>query len=192
MIRDQLIYGLGRMAAVARQRDWATGEQARLTPTQGDILRLLTTRPEGMRPSAMAAQASATAATVSDAISALARKGLVERYPLPGDGRAVVVRLTAAGAGMAGAIPSGFELIADMLDEAEQRALLAIVSRAILALQRAGRIAPLRNCLTCRYFVRDAHPEGQARHHCRFVDAPLGDTDLRLDCPEHEKATVST
>ena len=41
MSREQLSYGLGRLAALARQRDWVTGEAAGLTPTQGDTLRLL-------------------------------------------------------------------------------------------------------------------------------------------------------
>jgi DNA-binding MarR family transcriptional regulator len=188
MIRDQLVYGLGRLAAVARQRDWAVGEQANLTPTQGDILRLLAARPHGMRPGAVAAQVSTTMATASDAITALVRKGLVEKQPSPEDARAVVARLTPQGSSLVEAVTSGFDAVADMLGEDDQRMMLAIVSRAILELQRAGQIAPLRHCWSCRYFLRDAYSDGQARHHCNFVDAPLDEANLRLDCPEHEEA----
>jgi hypothetical protein len=31
--------------------------------------------------------------------------------------------------------------------------------------------------------------EGAAPHHCAFVDAPLANEQLRIDCPEHELAS---
>ena len=190
MIRDHLTYGLARLAAVARQSEWATGEREGLTPTQGDILRLLAQRPAGLRLNAIAAHVSVTQPTASDAVSSLHGKQLVEKYSDPDDGRAVVVRLTKAASAVLGHLPQGFEPMVDTLSPGDQAALLGIVSRAILSLQMQGRIAPQRMCQTCRYFVHDAHPGATNPHHCRFVDAPLGKTDLRIDCAEHEALTA--
>ncbi|MCY1144320.1 hypothetical protein OWR29_40535 [Actinoplanes sp. Pm04-4] len=44
-------------------------------------------------------------------------------------------------------------------------------------------------CLTCRFFVPEAHPESPGHpHHCNFVDAAFGDAELRVTCPDHETA----
>jgi hypothetical protein len=33
-----------------------------------------------------------------------------------------------------------------------------------------------------------AHPDPRAPHHCAFVDAPFGDGQLRVDCPDQTPA----
>jgi hypothetical protein len=43
-------------------------------------------------------------------------------------------------------------------------------------------------CVTCRFFRPYAHPGAAAPHHCALVDAPFGDAQIRLDCPEHQAA----
>ena len=79
MSREQLSYGLGRLAALARQRDWVTGEAAGLTPTQGDTLRLLADRPAGLRLGELAAHLSVRPSTASDVVAVLVAKVLVRR-----------------------------------------------------------------------------------------------------------------
>ena len=79
MSREQLSYGLGRLAALARQRDWVTGEAAGLTPTQGDTLRLLADRPAGLRLGELAAHLSVRPSTASDVVAVLVAKELVRR-----------------------------------------------------------------------------------------------------------------
>jgi hypothetical protein len=32
------------------------------------------------------------------------------------------------------------------------------------------------------------HDDRVRPHHCAFVDAPVGDGELRLDCPDHATA----
>ena len=191
MIRNHLSYGLSRLAAVARQTEWAAGERVGLTPTQGDILRLLAQRPSGLRLSAIAAQVSVTQPTASDAVSSLHNKGLIDKHADADDGRAIAVRLTTAAVASLGEMTQGFEAMVDTLSAEDQAALLGIVSRSILALQRKGKIAPQRMCQTCRYFVHDAHPNEAKPHHCQFVDAPLGRSELRIDCTEHEALTTT-
>jgi hypothetical protein len=40
---------------------------------------------------------------------------------------------------------------------------------------------------SCSYFRPNGH-RGAAPHHCDFIDALMGDQDLRLDCGEHAEA----
>lgn len=190
MIRDQLLYALSRLSAFARQRDWQNGETAGLTPTQGEILRLLSTRREGLRLKEVAAQLSVRSATASDAVSSLVAKSLVNRFPDPEHGRAVRISLTHTGRAMLGEMPDSYGPIVDLLSTDDANALFRIVTRTIAQLQRAGQIAPQRMCISCRYFVSETNPDRPDEHFCNMIGAPLKAADLRIDCPEHEEAST--
>ena len=184
MSREQLSYGLGRLAALARQRDWVTGVAAGLTPTQGDTLRLLADRPAGLRLGELAAHLSVRPSTASDVVAVLVAKELVRRLPDPDNARAVRVVLTDAGRAMLGQMPDGFDAVVDMLSDADAGTLHGFVISTIVRLQQAGRIAPQRLCVTCRYFVSEA--DGAGGHFCSLVNQPLQPAGLRGNCPEHE------
>lgn len=188
MSKEQLSHGLARLAALARQDDWRAGEVEGLTPTQGDILRALVQRPEGLRITALAAHLNVTQPTASDAATALERKGLVEKLADPDDGRALVLRVTRSGRSLARRWPLSFGALVDALSAEDQDRLLGVVTRGIFELQRSGAISPQRMCLSCRYFAPNAHRGNARPHHCRFIDAPLGEGDLRVDCTDHEEA----
>lgn len=184
--REQLAFGLERLAAVAKREDWRAGEDAGLTPTQAEILRLLAVRRGGVRLAAAADHVGVSQPTASDAVAALARKGLIEKRPDPSDGRAVRLVATRPGQAAANRWPPGYERIVEAMDDADCAAMLDIVSRAILTQLRAGQIPPQRMCMTCRHFRRSARPEATP-HHCAFLDAPISSFDLRVDCAEHEE-----
>lgn len=188
MLKEQLSHGLARLAALARQDDWRAGEVEGLTPTQGDILRALMQRPEGLRVTVLAAHLNVTQPTASDAATALERKGLVEKLADPDDGRALVLRATRSGRALAKRWPLSFGALVDVLSAEDQARLLGIVTRAIHDLQRRGAISQQRMCMSCRYFAPNAHRDKARPHHCGFIDAPLGEGDLRVDCADHEEA----
>ncbi len=76
------------------------------------------------------------------------------------------------------------------LDQPERKLFLRILIKLIRKLQIDGQIVPQRLCVTCVHFQPNAHPQNQAgAHHCTFVDAPLSDADLRLDCTDHRAAS---
>lgn len=190
-MREQLAFGLARLAALARHDDWRAGEIEGLTPTQGDILRTLLQRADGMRVSAIAAHLNVSQPTASDALAALDRKELIERRPDPADGRAQVLRISRKGRALAKRWPLSFGAVIESLSPADQAALLGIVTRAIGKLQREGAISRQRMCLSCRFFAPDVRRGAAHPHHCRFIDAPLSEGDLRVDCPEHEEADAA-
>jgi hypothetical protein len=61
----------------------------------------------------------------------------------------------------------------------------------IRTLQVRGRIPVARMCVSCRFFRPYRHDHPTTPHHCAFVDAPFGDGELRLDCPDHLPAPAA-
>lgn len=185
MLTTQVSFGLARLAALARQQDWHAAEAEGLTPTQGDILRMLAGRPEGLRLAAVAMFLQVSQPTASEAVAALARKGLVDKRRSPADQRALLMRATRAGRALAARLPAGFTTVVDAVSRSDQAALLAILVRTIDTLQRSGAIARQRMCVTCHHFAANIRPGEPKPHHCRFIDAPLGEDALRIDCADH-------
>ena len=180
--------GLAKVGLALKQQAWAEAGGRGLTPTQGQALALLRANPDGLRLGDLARQLGVTQPTASDSVAALQRKGLVAKAPLAGDGRAVVVRLTPAGAREADAAAAWPDFLLETVDElsaAEQAAFLRALVTMIRTLQDKGRIPVARMCVSCRFFRPFRHDDPAAPHHCAFVDAPFGDGELRLDCPDH-------
>jgi hypothetical protein len=70
----------------------------------------------------------------------------------------------------------------------EQRAFFSAVVKMIRSLQEQGLVPLSGMCVTCTH-VRPNVREGASPHHCALVDAPLALAQLRLDGPEHMRAT---
>src|SRR5215211_9333601 len=183
--------GLAKVGLALKQQAWAEAGGRGLTPTQGQVLALLRANPDGLRLGQLAGQLGVTAATTSDSVGALARKGLVTKAALAGDGRVVVVQLTAAGARAAAAAAAWPDFLLEAVDELsgdEQAAFLRGLVTMIRTLQVRGRIPVARMCVSCQFFQPFQHDDPATPHHCAFVDAPFGDGELRLDCPDHRTA----
>ncbi|MGB5467590.1 MAG: hypothetical protein WBM84_16060, partial [Sedimenticolaceae bacterium] len=84
--------------------------------------------------------------------------------------------------------PSSFAPIVAGLSETEQESLLGLVVKMIRQLQQRQLIAPQRTCVTCRHFRENVAPGTSTPHFCAFVDAPMAERHLRVDCAEHESA----
>jgi DNA-binding MarR family transcriptional regulator len=183
--------GLAKIGIALKQQAWAEAGGRGLTPTQGQTLALLRANPSGLRLGALAAQLGVTQPTASDCVAALARKGLVAKVPLAGDGRAVLVRLTSAGTREAAAAAAWPDFLLEAVGElsaAEQATFLRALVTMIRTLQLRGRIPVARMCVSCSFFRPFRHDDPAHPHHCAFVDAPFGDGELRLDCPDHTTA----
>ena len=181
---DHITAGLGKIAAALRSQAWEAGTARKLTPTQGQILVLLAQR-HGMRLNDVARELCMTAATASDAVFALAEKKLVRKGRSSEDFRALTLTLTATGrreaertSGWTGVVKAG---VASLTPD-EQAAFLRGLTKVIRALQEQGVISVARMCAGCTYFQPYVHADAAKPHHCRFVDAPLGEDQLRLDC----------
>jgi hypothetical protein len=72
----------------------------------------------------------------------------------------------------------------DALSPEEQVVLLRSIIKMIRALQIRCAIPVARMCVNCHYFRPYAYRDAARPHHCAFVNAPFGDSELRIDCPD--------
>jgi DNA-binding MarR family transcriptional regulator len=109
-----------------------------LTLPQFDVLAQLHRLPRGLTPSELTRALLVTAGNVTVIVEGLAKRGLVERLPVPGDRRAVRLRLTEAGqTRMEGALPRHRRDLQELLARvprsrlARLRTLLGLVNDAL-------------------------------------------------------------
>ncbi|HEY1385782.1 MAG TPA: MarR family winged helix-turn-helix transcriptional regulator [Dongiaceae bacterium] len=194
-VSSKLLSGLNRIGLAMRSAAWGDATESGLTPTQSQILAFIASRAAQNPRSGDAADAlGITPQTASVAIAALVAKGLVAKVADPSDRRASALRLTRQGevaARVAGQWPDFLMSAVQELDEAERKLFLRILIKLIRRLQNDGQIVPQRLCVTCVHFQPNAHPGNPGGpHHCAYVDAPLSELDLRLDCPDHRAAST--
>jgi DNA-binding MarR family transcriptional regulator len=188
----KLLAALERIGQAQRVLQWDQATRHGLTPIQLQLLlRLGTEHRRRRRVTALAAELDVRGPTVSDAVAALRRKRLVASVRAPDDGRATELELTERGRKLASELNAWRNRIVSRLQAVagdDKAVTLATLLDLIGDLQRDGVITVTRMCTTCRFFARDAHFGQPLRHHCRLLDTPIGRTDLRVDCPEHQPA----
>jgi DNA-binding MarR family transcriptional regulator len=195
-LADKLASGLAKIGLVMRHHAHKAADHAGLSPTQAQVLAVLNARPhaDGPTMSQIAAELAITPATLSDSVAALERKGLVARVRDTHDARIVRLSLTPAGARHArdnAGWPDVLLAALDSLSDDERAVFTRALIKMIHSLQQAGQVPTARMCPTCTYFRPNAHASTERPHHCAYVDAPLAELDLRLDCPEHNPAPAA-
>jgi DNA-binding MarR family transcriptional regulator len=194
-LSQRVVIGLNKIGLALKSQSWQDAGLHGLTATQGQIVTLLKVKgAQGMRLSAVANELGVTAATTSDAVSTLVEKGLAQKTKAIDDGRAIAISLTAQGQTIAAQIAgwSDFLLAAvGELSEAEQVVFLQGLIKMICKLQEQQQISVAQMCVNCRFFQPNLYPDSAQPHHCRFVDAPFGNQDLQIDCPDHLPTELS-
>ncbi|MBI3681980.1 MAG: winged helix-turn-helix transcriptional regulator [Acidobacteria bacterium] len=188
----RLLAGLAKIALVLRRQGWIEAGESGITPTQAQILALLWSRQStGIGVSALAAELALTKATVSDSVSALVRKGLVQKEASAQDARAVNLRLTYKGEqAAAGSALWPETLLGTMaqLTPQEQACLLRGLVKIIRGLHEQGMIPAARMCVSCQFFQPNAYANSAQPHRCELVNASFGDRFLQIDCGYHALA----
>jgi len=191
-VEARIAEGLHKIGLASKHRDWVRANAAGLSPTQGQILAALAR--ETLTGKELAARLGLTLPTVSDSVKALVEKALVTRAADPRHPRASLLSLSPKGRNLAQESKSWTDYLADAaasLGAAEKAVFYAGLVKMIRALQEDGHVPTARMCTSCVHF-RPRVREGSHPHHCALVDAALADTDLRLDCQEHEAASAET
>ncbi|MCV7219976.1 MarR family winged helix-turn-helix transcriptional regulator [Mycolicibacterium elephantis] len=158
-----------------------------LSVTQLRVLGWLHVGPPPLaRSTTLARELNVADPTVSDAIAALMRKGLVERRRDPDDRRRHDLALTREGRTVAADLarwPAPAEIATSKLDGAAAEDLLQSLSEVLARLQELGLLPVLRACSTCA-FLGTAEDGG---YRCLVDGAPMTVTDLRVDCVDHRE-----
>jgi DNA-binding MarR family transcriptional regulator len=188
---ERILAGLSKLGLVMRHEAWRAAGLRGLTPTQAQILAVLAASREPAGVKSVARTMAITMPTASEAVAALQAKGLVRKARSTSDGRAVTLTLTARGrreAGRGAPWPGAMAEAVSKLPLRERAGLIRGLVTMIRQLQQAGAVPTSRMCVECVHFRPEAHPGTRRPHHCRYLDSPIGDSDLRLDCPEMEPA----
>jgi DNA-binding MarR family transcriptional regulator len=189
-VDQKLATALERVGQAIRVQLWDSAKAHGLTPTQLQVLLLLAYPPrQRRRVGVLAAELDLTQPTVSDAVAVLRRKGLINREQVGSNPRMAVLSLSARGAELAQTLEGWDIRMRNVLAElppTQKAEALRLLLELIAGLQRARVVTVARMCVTCRFFRQDAH--GPKQHHCALLDLPLAPPDLRVDCPEHERA----
>jgi DNA-binding MarR family transcriptional regulator len=150
MPNDQIAFALARIATLLKSQAWDRAEPLGINPTQGQILARIAAR-GASGPRDLAADLGVTQPTVSDAVAALVRKGMLARSRDAQDGRAVRLSLTEHGARVAALIKAPSPVLAAALDtlppgdrDAMQRALAAVIRALQQARASAADVRHLR------------------------------------------------
>jgi DNA-binding MarR family transcriptional regulator len=191
-VDKKIVASLERLSQALRVLLREEAQEHGLSPIQAQFLVHLLFHGFGLRRvGRLAREFDLTRATVSDAVSSLEKKGLVEREHWPEDKRVATLRLTPAGKEVARSLATWANAIEELLASSppeEKEVVMRFLMRLVASLQRFGVVTVARTCVSCRFFRPDAHPGEGSPHHCALLDLPLARSDLRIDCPEHELA----
>lgn len=187
-IESRIVAALERISEAFRVLLWNESKENALSPIQIQILIfLLFHTPEKCKVSYLANEFNMTKATVSDSVKTLLQKGLVAKQEDVQDTRSFSIALTHAGeqaARKASLFAGQIEAPLSQLTAGEQAVMLNGLLRLIHDLNKAGVITTQRMCFTCTHY----RSGGGGGHYCTLLGSALADSDLRIDCPEHESA----
>jgi DNA-binding MarR family transcriptional regulator len=185
----RIAVGLHKVGLALKQQTWQQANQDGLSATQGQLLAILVASGP-LTGTELGERLGVTLPTISDSVRVLVDKGLVTRAPDPRHPRASLLSPTTRGRALGARARAWPEFLADAvatLSETEQAAFYRGIVKMIRSLQEQGLVPLSGMCVTCTHFRPHAH-DGPSPHHCAFVDAPIADVQLRLDCPDHALA----
>jgi len=184
-IDGKIVDALARVSQAFRVLLRNEGKLNALSPIQIQILVfLLFQSGERCKVTSLARQFDLTKATMSDSISSLAQKCLVEKCSDPADERCYMIVLTERGrelalksAGFASAIEKPLDMLSTMQKEIIFTGLFQLVGQ----LHRAGIISIQKMCFTCRHYDQNG-----GAHYCKLLKKALQNQELKLDCADHQ------
>lgn len=184
-IERKIVVALERISEAFRVLLWEEAKEHSLSPIQVQLLIFCAYHAaEKRKVGFLANEFNLTKATVSDAVKTLEQKGYIQKETEAADNRSYSIHLTKSGLTLAKNIAAFANPVYESvnnLTENQQQVLLSSLLEMIQKLQSAGVISINRMCLSCRYYEKK--PAG---HYCHFLKTVLKDTELRIDCKEHE------
>lgn len=125
-----------------------------------------------------------TKATISDSVRVLLAKDLIAKETDPTDTRSYSLSLTDEGERVAQKVSvfaSSLVKPIEKLTNEQKTIMLNGLLKLIYDLNKSGIISIQRMYFTCCFYTA-----GEGIHYCNLLKTKLAETEIRLDCPEHE------
>ena len=181
----KIIASLERLGEGFRVLLWEKAKVLGVSPIQIQILIFVQFHPdEKCKVSHLAQEFNLTKPTISEAVKNLEQKGFIERQTETTDTRSHTIHLTEAGRSVVVQTAHFADPMVKALSEFSPESkgiLLEQLLGVIGHLQQAGIISVQRMCFSCRFYTKNL--DG---HFCKFINKPLKNDELRIDCKEFE------
>lgn len=184
-IDSKIVVALERISEAFRVLLWNESRENALSPIQIQILIFLLYQDDSKcKVSYLAQEFNMTKATISDSVKILLQKGFIKKQEDADDSRSYTIHLTITGKKVAlhsAQFSNALELPITRLSNDQKEVMLTSLLNIIYDLNRNGIITIQRMCFTCVNYKKDVKG-----HYCNLLQTKLTNTDLRIDCPEHE------
>ncbi|MER3465388.1 MAG: MarR family transcriptional regulator [Chitinophagaceae bacterium] len=184
-VESRIVVALERISEAFRVLLWNESKENALSPIQIQILIFLLFHSDEMcKVSYLAQEFNMTKATISDSVKILLQKGLIQKFDHPEDTRSNIIDLTSKGRQIAEKSANfafAIEQPLSTLSQEQKEIILSGLLKLIDELHKAGIITIQRMCFTCLNYQ---HTNG--KHYCKLLQTKLQNTELRIDCAEHE------
>lgn len=184
-VESRIVVALERISEAFRVLLWNESKENSLSPIQIQILIFVYFHSqEKCKVGYLADEFNMTKATISDSVKVLLAKDLVTKETDPIDTRSYSLSLTTEGkkiAKKASLFASSIEQPLEKLTEEQKTIMLNGLLKLIYDLNKSGIITIQRMCFTCSNYQVD-----KGVHYCKLLKSRLAESELRVDCPEHE------
>lgn len=184
-VESRIVVALERISEAFRVLLWNESKENSLSPIQIQILIFVYFHSlEKCKVGYLANEFNMTKATISDSVKVLLAKDLVAKETDPTDTRSYSLSLTTEGkkiAKKASFFASSIEQPLEKLTEEQKTIMLNGLLKLIYDLNKSGIITVQRMCFTC-----SNHQVDKGVHYCKLLKSRLAESELRVDCPEHE------
>lgn len=182
---SRIVVALERISEAFRVLLWNESKENSLSPIQIQIMIFVYFHSqEKCKVGYLADEFNMTKATISDSVKILLSKDLVAKETDPLDTRSYSLSLTTEGKKIAQKVSffaSSIEQPLENLTEEHKTIMLNGLLKLIFDLNKSGIITIQRMCFTCSNYQVD-----KGIHYCKLLKSQLAESELRVDCPEHE------
>ena len=184
-IESRIVVALERISEAFRVLLWNESKENSLSPIQIQILIFIQFHAqEKCKVGYLADEFNMTKATISDSVRVLHAKELLTKETDPLDTRSSTLSLTDEGkniAKKASFFASSIEQPIKKLTQEQKTIMLNGLLKLIYDLNKSGIITIQRMCFTCSFYNAK-----NGTHYCNLLKTKLAESEIRVDCPEHE------
>ncbi len=184
-VDSRIVVALERISEAFRVLLWKESKENALSPIQIQLLIFLLFHDQDKcKVSYLASEFNMTKATISDSVKVLLTKKLVNKLPDLNDTRSFTLSLSPKGrqiAEKASVFSSQIEEPIEKLSIEQKQVMLNGLLKLIHDLNKSGVITLQRMCLNCANYQSN-----KGIHYCNLLKAELAESEIRVDCPEHQ------